>query len=86
MVDGALAWFGESQDYQLDWEAWFTANLMVSAGKLKKGTTPEKLKSSLYMNLAEMADKSNEVDNKEAEIAKAEAEKERLLKRFNIKT
>jgi len=82
MVEGSLAWNEHKTDDMLDWFSWFTANQMVATGNFKKGTEPEKVKESLFVN-SETARKTMLI-TKEDRLQDAQTEKDKLIKRFNL--
>lgn len=80
MVEGALLWFEESIDIQLDQQAWYTANMMMATGNMKKGTKVLELKDNLYKSVTAV----DELSSKEKMKAKAEQERAKLRERFNL--
>ncbi|MEH7117215.1 hypothetical protein V7128_07305 [Neobacillus vireti] len=80
-VEGALLWHEYQLDEHLNNHAWFTANLMMASGNLKKGTKPLELKKGLYKSLEDY-----EEERKSKEIKKKDYhdEKAKLLSRFNL--
>jgi hypothetical protein len=81
-VEGALLWQEQKEDNMLNWFAWFASNQMMATGNMKKGTDALKLKKSMYQSLEDVAE--SQVDEKEKKKKDAEAEKAKLMQRFNI--
>lgn len=80
-VEGALLWHEYQLDELLNNQAWFTANMMMSSGNMKKGTDALKLKKGLYRSLEDIEEESKKKVNAKKD---AEAEKAKLMQRFNI--
>lgn len=80
-VEGSLLWHEYQLDELLNNQAWFTANLMMSSGNMKKGTDALKLKKGLYRSLEDIEEESKKKVNAKKD---AEAEKAKLMQRFNI--
>ena len=78
-VEGALLWHEYQLDAQLNNHAWYTANLMIISGNMKKGTDAFTVKKNLYRSLEDL-----EEAKKTPEVKDAKAEKEKLLQRFKI--
>lgn len=83
IVEGNLLWHEHQMDELLNNFAWFTANQMMSTGNMKKGTDALKLKKGLYKSLEDVAEEQSKKANKKKN---AQAEREKLIKRFNLKT
>jgi hypothetical protein len=78
-VEGCLLWHEYQLDELLNNHAWFTANLMMASGNMKKGIDALKLKKGLYRSLEDIEeDKAKTVNAKKD----AEAEKAKLMSRF----
>lgn len=78
-VEGCLLWHEHQLDEHLNYHAWYTANLMMSSGNMKKGTDALKLKKGLYKSLEDL-----ENEKPRAVKRDAEAERAKLIKRFNL--
>ncbi|KAA6454980.1 hypothetical protein [Bacillus atrophaeus] len=80
-VEGSLLWHEYQLDEQLNNQAWFTANLMMASGNMKKSTDALKLKKGLYKSLEDL-----EEENKPKVTVKKdyEDEKAKLLGRFGL--
>lgn len=80
-VEGNLLWHEYQLDELLNNQAWFTANLMMSSGNMKKSTDAVKLKQGLYKSLEDIEEESKPKQSKEKNF---EDEKAKLLNRFNL--
>ena len=80
-VEGCLLWHEYQLDEVLNNQAWFTANLMMASGNMKKGTDALKLKKGLYKSLEDIEEEINKAKNAEKD---AESERAKLIKRFNL--
>jgi hypothetical protein len=80
-VEGCLLWHEYQLDEILNNHAWFTANLMMASGNMKKGTDALKLKKGLYKSLEDIEEESKKKVNAKKDV---EAEKAKLIKRFNL--
>jgi len=80
-VEGNLLWHEYQLDELLNNQAWFTANLMMSGGNMKKSTDAMKLKKGLYKSLEDVEE---EKTPKVKKVKDYEAEKAKLLKRFDL--
>lgn len=78
-VEGALLWHEYEADVYLNNQAWYTANLMMATGNMRKGTDALKLKKGLYESLEDIAEQSQEKVQKNVEDEKA-----KLIEIFNI--
>ncbi|MCY8439225.1 hypothetical protein MOC93_21290 [Bacillus haynesii] len=80
-VEGSLLWHEYQLDELLNNQAWFTANLMMSSGNMKKSTDALKLKKGLYKSLEDV-----EEERKPKVTVKKdyEEEKTKLLGRFGL--
>ena len=78
-VEGALLWHEYQLDEQLNNQAWYTANLMMSQGNMKKGTKVMDLKKGLYKSLEDVATETRIAPKKDAH-----AERAKLMQRFGI--
>lgn len=82
-VSGGLMWEEQRQerlqDRFLDWLSFFTANIMLSSGNLKKGTDAIKLKEGLYKTREEF-----EREQKESKAKSVAEQREELIKRFEL--
>lgn len=84
-VEGALLWHEFEMDEHLNNQAWYTANLMMASGNLKKGTDVFDLKKGLYKSLEDREDEAIPAEVKLAQRKRdAEIEKAKLMKRFNL--
>ncbi|MED4827692.1 hypothetical protein [Bacillus atrophaeus] len=80
-VEGSLLWHEYQLDEQLNNQAWFTANLMMASGNMKKSTDALKLKKGLYKSLEDLEEESK---TKVAVKKDYEDEKAKLLGRFGL--
>lgn len=80
-VEGNLLWHEYQLDELLNNQAWFTANVMMASGNFKKGTSPLELKKGLYKSLEDLAEENKPKDQIKKDV---EAEKAKLMQRFNI--
>lgn len=78
-VEGSLLWHEYELDEMLNNQAWYTANMMMASGNMKKGTDALKLKKGLYMSLEDM-----EAEAKKNTKKDAEAERAKLMQRFKL--
>ena len=78
-VEGCLLWHEYQLDEHLNNHAWYTANLMMASGNMKKGTDALKLKKGLYKSLEDF-----EAEKQKTAIKNAETERAKLIKRFNL--
>lgn len=86
MVHGALLWAEEEleaqlrlQEQSLDWQSWFSANIMYSSGNFKKNVKTLDIKKSLFTTEEEQQE-----DTPENKKRTAEEEKARLQAVFNL--
>lgn len=86
LVEGNLMWQEEKlkvdmtlTEYHIDFMSWFSANIMLSSGNFKKGTSPVDIKAKLFQTEAERLQEAEEKSPKSV----AE-EKERLRKIFKL--
>lgn len=84
-VEGSLLWHEQVYDTMLNWMAWYTANIMMSSGNMKKGTDALKLKKNLYKSIEDIKEEEAKKDKEKAKKS-VEKEREELIKRFNIDT
>lgn len=80
-VEGNLLWHEYQLDELLNNQAWFTANLMMASGNMKKGTSALDLKKGLYKSLEDIEEETKPKEQIKKDV---EAEKAKLMKRFNI--
>ena len=80
-VEGCLLWHEYQLDEHLNNHAWFTANLMMSSGNMKKGTDALKLKKGLYKSIEDIENENNKTHKRTAQD-----EKNRLIERFKLDT
>ncbi|EIM12318.1 hypothetical protein [Bacillus atrophaeus] len=80
-VEGSLLWHEYQLDEQLNNQAWFTANLMMASGNMKKSTDALKLKKGLYKSLEDLEEESK---TKVTVKKDYEDEKAKLLGRFGL--
>lgn len=78
-VEGCLLWHEHELDEVLNLQAWYTANLMMASGNMKKGTDALKVKKGLYQSLEDIEDEAKKNIKKDAE-----AEKVKLMQRFGL--
>jgi hypothetical protein len=81
-VEGNLLWHDEKEDTLLNCMAWFTANEMMSSGKMKKGTDALKLKKGLYQSAEDIAEEREHT--KEKVKKDVQNERDKLIQRFNL--
>lgn len=70
-------------DRELQYQAWFTANQMLSSGNYKKGTKAKKLADGLYVPLEDRIKQQEEKERKRSKEY-VEEEKEKLMNAFGI--
>ncbi|MFG3611445.1 hypothetical protein [Rummeliibacillus stabekisii] len=81
LLNGHLLWYERDLDARFNQLAWYSANIMLSSGNMKKGTNPVELKKGLYESVEDLQETQAP---KETKRKKAEEEKEKLLKRFDL--
>lgn len=77
-TEGAMLWHEYQLDEQLNNLAWYTANLMMSSGNMKKGTDALKIKKGLYRSLEDV---ESEKPTPQKDVS---SEKAKLLDAFGL--
>lgn len=86
MVEAKLSFNMHKQDEDLEWMAWFIANVMLSSGNMKKGTKADKLSKSLYLPYEYRLKEWEKEQKKKTPVGEKEVNKQReeLMKKFNL--
>lgn len=84
MVDAKLSFKQEELDAQLEWASWFTANLMMATGNMKKGTKANKLAKGLYVPIEDRRKETEKVKEKHLTEDQLLQKRNELMNKFKI--